>query len=830
MGPLAPLLLIRAALAEGPQIRVVTPRGAPRPGEVVPLWVALSEDGAPLTGLTVQLTASAGELLGPDGEIAPGLWQVRYRAPETGGSVELSASALTQKVRERLVLAPALQPSLSAPAQVSGTVGQAVGFDVDGADLPAPELLQVVAAEGRVESVERVGARLHVSWTPGPDPFPRVVPIGVRDHRRPADAPAWVMVSLRGRARVPIQTEPGSRVTLRVGGRSYGPVTAGADGVAVAVLEVRPGEDQADVAIADAAGNVQESALNLGGSSVPTLVLVADDGLPPQGAIPPIFLHATEADGRPWRGAPPSCTTSLGDPGGLIGTAPGSWTLDLPTLPADAFFDVRIDCNLKDVARASLRIPVDNALPSRLTLRTWPEELSGDNAIAQVLVALENGLGERVAGEGLSLRAQLGSIQVEETPGLGSLRGLYDGAQAITAGGDTLEASWSLPQGQGRPWDLVISTGPMDPSSTALTVAARALDRRGLPLPDVDITLDAGGGVVVARTDARGWARAALPGTGGAPWVVVARAAGVERRAVAFLGPGSGPDPAAPDLYARKVLPIHAGRVREVFLSADPPVLSAGGAQQALILVRLLDRAGHEVTDLVPRLEASAGTLSAPRSRTDGSFEADYTPPPNMPYGTINVTATGAVGSSAEFRGTTTLEIAPREVRRSTGVEVGGILGGGPSLSPWLSLEFDQRLPVERLPLFLRFGLGTYGRHVTSTDDLTGSDLDMDLRFFPVSLGVHARSDGRRLATWLGAEAVVAPYQLDVRLDQQLVIQGPGLAQPGFAVYGGLSRRLRVGEAQLNARYMALSTGVADAGWQGNVGGVIATLGYRLIY
>lgn len=828
MGPLA--LLLGVALAEGPQVRIVAPRGTPRPGQVVPLWVALSEDGAPLSGVPVQLTASAGELLGPDGEIAPGLWQVRYRAPATGDSVELLATALSQKVREKLTLAPQAQPSVSAPPLLTGTVGGALSFDVEGADLPPPEQLQIVASEGRVASVERVGDRLHVTWTPGTDPFPRVVPIGVRDRRQPADAPAWVLASLRGRARVPIQTEPGSRVTVRVGGRSYGPVTAGADGVAMMVLEVRPGEDHADVQLSDEAGNVQESVLNLGGSTSPALVLVAEDSLPPQGAIPPVYLHAIEADGRPWRGAAPSCTTSLGDPGGLAQTGPGSWTLDLPALPADAFFDVRVDCSLERAARASLRVPVDNALPSRLTLRTWPDELTGDNAIAQVLVALENGLGERVAGEGLSLRAQLGSIQVEETPGLGSLRGLYDGSAAIAAGGDTLEASWNLPLGEGRPWDLVLTSGPVDPGATSFQVAARALDRRGLPLPGIAVTLDAGGGPVVARTDARGWARASLSGSGGAPWVIVARVAGLERRAVAFVGAGSGPDPEAPDLHADKTLPIHAGRVREVFLSADPPVLSAGGGQQALIVVRLLDRAGHEVTDLSPRLEATAGTLSAPRPREDGSFEATYTPPPGMPYGTVNVTATGAVGSSAEFRGTTTLEIAPREVKRATGVEVGGILGGGPALSPWLSLEFDQRLPLTKLPLFLRVGLGTYGRRVTGSDDLTGSDLDMDLRFFPATLGVHARSDGRRLATWLGMAAVVAPYQLDVRLDQQLIIQGPGFAQPGFAVYGGVSRRLRVGEVQLNARYMALSTGVTDAGWQGNVGGVIATLGYRLLY
>ncbi len=473
---------------------------------------------------------------------------------------------------------------------------------------------------------------------------------------------------------------------------------------------------------------------------------------------------------------------------------------------------------------------MDNALPARLTLRTWPDELSGDNPVAQVLVSLENSLGERVAGEGITLAAEQGTIQVEETPGLGSLRGLYDGAAAVAGGGDNLRATWTLPPGEGSPWELVIASAPRPSDGGAVSVHARALDRRGLPLAGVEVSLSAGGAAAAARTDARGWASAALVLPESGPVVLEARAAGLVRRAVLWREGAVGPDPSAADLVVERALPIRAGRVREVFLSTDPPVLGAGGKQTATVIIRLLDRTGQPVTDLVPHLEASTGTLSAPRPTSDGSFEATYTPPPTLHYGQVSLSASGALGTPAEFRGSTTLEVAPSAVSRAPGVELGVLVGGGGSVTPWLSMEFNQRLPSARLPLYGRLALGTYGVHVLATDDLGGGELDMDLRLFPISAGLLTRAEGRRRASWIGLSGMIAPYQLEVRLDDSLIIQGPGLSQVGFSLFAGAAWRVRAGEIESNLRFITLSTGETDAGWQGNVGGVVGTLGYKLLY
>ena len=77
---------------------------------------------------------------------------------------------------------------------------------------------------------------------------------------------------------------------------------------------------------------------------------------------------------------------------------------------------------------------------------------------------------------------------------------------------------------------------------------------------------------------------------------------------------------------------------------------------------------------------------------------------------------------------------------------------------------------------------------------------------------------------------VVCPYQLDVRFGETDVLKGPGITPPGFSAFAGTALRLRGGEIQLQARYLFLTPGNADTGGRGPLGGVIATLGYKLIY
>ena len=70
--------------------------------------------------------------------------------------------------------------------------------------------------------------------------------------------------------------------------------------------------------------------------------------------------------------------------------------------------------------------------------------------------------------------------------------------------------------------------------------------------------------------------------------------------------------------------------------------------------------------------------------------------------------------------------------------------------------------------------------------------------------------------------------ELEVRLDDSLIIQGPGLSQVGFSLFAGAAWRVRAGEIEANLRFITLSTGDTDAGWQGSGGGGAATVGAML--
>ena len=825
---MAPLIagLLGAALA-APQLTVLAPRGDPEAGEEVPVWVAISEEGRALAGRSPSVEVDVGALYA-DGETSPGLWQFRYRAPETPQPFSITAELEGVSARASLRVLPAASDTLNAPALVQGSTGQPVSLTVRGRRDLAPEDLIVSSAEGRASAVSRDREGLRITWTPGEDPFPRAVPLGVRDQTRREEPPEWVVIQLRGHARVPVQTEPGSAVTLKVSGRSYGPVIAGPDGVANASIDVRPGEETAEVYVKDQAGNTTRSTLALGGAPTPSLALLSEPTLT-QGDPAPIYVKALDPEGRPWKGAAPRCTSSVGAPR-LEAGATGEWSLRLPALPDAAFFDVRVECSVDEKARANVVLPVERAQPSRIVLRTWPDELSADSPVAAVLVTLENRLGERVPGDRLELSAERGHLSVEAGMEAGALRASYDGAGALSAGEDLLRASWRLPPGSGPVVDIRLSAPQVPAGGGAVRVAGRALDARGLPLAEVDLTLSAGGTTVIVRTGADGWGRANLDVPGDRATVLEAHAGDLSRAAVMFTDRALGRSSELPDLFAERIVSIREGRVREVFISADPPAISVSDAALARITVRLLDRGGNPISQITPHLVASQGALSAPEVQADGSFVATYTPPPGLLFGDVQISATGAEGTPGEFRGSTTLSLLPRRVERAPGLNAGLLVGGAGQPTAWLDLEFDQRLPWTDLPLFARLSVATYGLSATGEDDITGASLDMALRLFPVSLGVVARAEGRRRATWIGMAALAAPYQLEVRLNTDTLVQGPGLTPPGVAGIAGASLRVRTGEVQLQAQYLGLTMGDSDVGWRGGVGGLVATVGYKLIY
>jgi hypothetical protein len=804
------LLALGLGLAAAATPVLVSTEGAVHPGDEVPLELAGVRDGPP------DLSAASGSMAGRPQPLGDGRWRVRFRAPTAPGEARLLLATTGAPVGLGVPIEPWPAPAVSLPKTRPLTVGAASGARVPLSG--ATDAMRLVGPEG--ETTREADALV---WRPGPDPFPRAVPLLLHDPSDPG-LPASTVVLLRARPRLPVRTEPGTRVTVQIGRRTYGPVVAGADGVAQASAEVRPGETTATLLLEDAAGNVQRSSLNLGGAPRPALAALAEARLPGQERAPRVHLHAVEPSGRPWTGAPPACVTSLGARARVVSVSPGRWTATVPRQPDDEAFAVRVDCTVGGVALATVRIPAPPPRPASLDLRLSPGELPADVPRAAVRVALLGAEGDRLPAAGIELEAELGTLE-EVEPGPGVLRAVYAGDAAVAAGADTLVARWSPPAGTGPVRALLVS-GERDAGADHATVHARALDAVGRPLAGVPVAIQLGEAQVLVETDAQGWATAAVPASG--PVVVPeARASGVVRRLTLPADTLVGPEPGRADLEARVRVPIRTGQVRRVFLSTDPGTLVLTGVERARVIVRLEDQDGNPVADPSLRLVASEGVVTRPRRRTDGTYEALWAPPPGMSYGRVRIAAESGDGSFAAT--STDLDVVPREARRAPGFAMGWLAGPRGVSSPFLRVSGDLRLPVGGGRVYGRAWVGLYGEQAATTD-VTGLDVAVDLALVPIGIGAATRQERGRLAGWFGASFVLAPYRLEAQVGDAVPARGLGWANPGFELGTGGGWRLRGGELTVDLGYLFLSTTPDGIGWRGPVGGFVSTLGYRLLF
>ena len=820
--------LVLTVSAYAAELRLV-PEEVVIAGRDATLLIVVSDDGRPLAGEAPVIEVDRGAISGRDGEIAPGVWRVHYRAPASSTPApRFVLSVDGGRVATSLDLRSASSPEgrlvVKGPAYAGQTTP--VILRLEGQDLPPVPLLEVAAPEGEIVGIRADGDVREIEWLPGPEPFPRAVPIGVRDGRGAHAAPWWAVVPVRARPRLPLRTDdPGSQVSVVVSGRRYGPVTTGADGMAEVTAEVRPGETTAEVLTVDKLGNERRSPLSLGGELGGGIVGLVSGVQGVEGITPLVHLYAVESSGRPLRGAAQTCTSSLGHDARISTTGPGVFEASLPSLPSDAFFDVRLDCTVDQRARVSLRIPVEATRPARVVVQVFPQELSADRPVAQVQAYLESSSGTRVGIESLSLAAELGEIvALDDEGGAAALRAEYRGEAAVEAGQDTVHAAWDRPLGQGPPWALTLGAlaGPEE-----FVVTAQATDMHGLPLAGTTFEVELAGVTHTVTADDRGWARLGLPPleTKG-PWVVEAHTGQSSRRTVVFSGGSTGRTSIGADLSGSVDLTVASGRVRQVLVTTEPRVLPTGTGSQARVLVRLEDAQGQPVTDAEIDLVSDSGVVTRPKLRGDGTWEATYAPPPGQPTGTVQITAEGRNGSFAAT--TTVLELVPRPTRGSVGLGLGYLVGNRGLSSPVLQLQGRGPLPGLSESLHGVGGVGFYSVTATTEDLVTTEEIQLELDLVPLELGALLRRDRGSRGAWLGSTLVVAPFRLVGRFGDLVPTRGIGVAPPGFRPFAGAGWRVGSSELQIEVGYTVLTMSSEDLGWQGPVGGFVATLGYTL--
>ncbi len=818
---LALLCLPAAWAAEGSLL--IAPQGNPLPGTTADLeLVAWDDELAPLNGPLPQVQAAAGEILSVTAGDRAGVWDIRWRVPEAGEEGQLVVDLEGRApVPFSLSLGMPAESRLKADPVVRGRAGAGVpvAIAITGEGLPAPEDLEVMASEGEVVEVQSTEGGLTVLWQPADVRLARVVPVAIRDGKSGDGPPVWVSVRLRARVPVAVTTDPGTELTVKVGGRTYGPVLADDEGRASTVVDLWPGEQRAEATLSDDLGNVQHTPIVLPGSNEPTLFAVVGGVLVAGAPPPPIFLRAVDGSGKAWAGGDPECRGTGVGTLGVWDTGEGTWRAEIPRHLDVYAQDLRVDCALPGTAgRWTLRIPAGRGVPQHVVLRVYPAELTRDFPVAQVQAFVEDMAGDRLLPTHLALVAEHGELSLQPEDGL-RISADYTAAPETLI--DQIEARWTYPLGKGSPWRLVIG------QDAEGSILVRALDRQALPLGRVPVTLELPAGQKHGETNERGWLVVPWDHPE-APAVIEARAAEVVQRA--FFLPWTGlplGDPQAPDLVASQEIRVQAGRVREVYIAAEPGVVHTGGTETARVTVRLLDRVGEAVRDEVVQLNADRGSLSEIQIQPDGSMEATYQPPKGLATGRVELRAQGTDGS---FAATTTLMLRPRPVRHSLSVVTGVLAGPGPRVSPLVALDYETHFPMVERGLYLRISAGSWVARTTVPDPDRGGDVELRMEMLSLSASILARWERDLWTIWAGTGPQLVPYRLQIRYPGVNPVSGLGLHQPGLVGFVGGGRRLRPGEVFAELRGLGVTAYTEDFGYEGQVGGVAAVAGFRLIF
>jgi hypothetical protein len=807
-----------------------------RPGLPGTVWVATLDD---MGGRPPAVEASGGSVrFGLDGA-SDGVWPLIVTPSLDSDFVELAITAPGERsARIALDVGWPDPGELEVPARVEAVVqsDQPIRIPIRGARMPPAELLDVVVGEGVVRAVEEVEGGLEVVVEAGDSPFPRLIPFGVRDARTD-DRPSWGTIRLRARPRIPLEAEPGATLELVVGGRRYGPFQADEAGRIVARVDQYPGETSADAVLIDDLGNQTASTIPLATNTVASLVAMPGARSGVLGRPRVVYLRAVAADGRAWRGVPPSCRSPARGALEVARVNAGLFAVPIEgrldgrvDRDADAPVDVRLECRLGSEAAASIRLGPPPGVASRLLLQVWPTEMSTDLPLAEVRAAVEDTRGQRLDPGELTMVAEHGELVGIQKTEAGGLEAEYRGEQAVDVGRDRIVVRYTPEPTEGPVVHLDLG---WDRTGPGFAVRGRALDARGAPVEGVEVAFrvrpdrlepDAFGPTTQrATTDASGWAEIQLEFGPPGPLVLEGRVDGASARALVMPGTRGPISRSNARLEVDRVVTLSPGRVAGISVNVDPPILRTGRGAVAWVSVQLEDRAGNAVTEEGIELEVSEGEVGALLAQPDGTWLAEYIPVENDRAREVTITA-----RTDALRSTARLTLEPRLGRFALGPNVGWISNFGSISSPTLGFDVDWRTRLLAETVLLRASVTGYG--VTeSAETGFGDDVELQGTVLPFSLAVLLRQDRGGWSFWGGAGGILGMHTLTSRFGDQIVSRG-NRAISGGTVMGGAGYRLGVGDLVVEARYAIIPGPGGELGFTGNIGGLAAGLGFRLVY
>lgn len=482
--------------------------------------VALNPDGSPMTGLRLKPAASLGQAE-KWSEVSAGVYAFRYRAPLvstiTSTLLEVkgrSPSKMQIQARYKVPVRPPVSTGIRVVANPPRIIlGQdkasSVTVLVENAMGSITESdLSLSASVGEIQEVKHLGGgRFSATYVPPAVNYPQLAILSATDLRAGSVIQQSTAIPLVGKTNYPVQAGPEASVSLRIGEKTYGPVTANSTGKARIPVEVPPGVSTA-VQVEARGGSTVEKSLDL---RVPETSRVAI--LPSQPALPadgntstPVRVVVYAADGSRDEEATIAVTAPSLTADEVVHLGQGIYQFNVVAKRAyeDGVASITVNARGNSVQKATMELKTIAARPQALSFTTQPEVLPpGANALsvfAKVVGADAGG----VAGSTLALDVR-GATSKGEVQDLGNgdyridykvevdshFRGT--GAVQASVSGAPLARVLLIPQS-----GTLVNDGSTKNRLTVVTV-----DALGYPVPatGVNLSVEVGDGAITPSVE-----------------------------------------------------------------------------------------------------------------------------------------------------------------------------------------------------------------------------------------------------------------------------------------------------------------------------------------
>jgi hypothetical protein len=317
---------------------------------------------------------------------------------------------------------------------------------------------------GRIEEVRRESADLFSAvFVPPAEMVPRVALLRATLETGSGSERAWLALPLIARAVVPVQTKPGSRVEIAIGGVLFGPVHADGSGKARVAVKIPPGARTAHVRVRDPFGNANETPVDLRPPPFQRLGLLALRERASWADAQPVLLQifAVSPDGHPASAADLAVTADRGQLGAVRERSPGLFEVDFRA-PDRAGGAATVRAALLRQPPESVAIALVAGPAAQIRLTAVPGELreGGDLRVeAEVLDAR----GNEVSGEGLRFWSDGGELVQQ-----GAAAALHVADEArneihVSAAAGVAQASVAVPLRHApAPQPVIATVEPMD--------------------------------------------------------------------------------------------------------------------------------------------------------------------------------------------------------------------------------------------------------------------------------------------------------------------------------------------------------------------------------